>query len=94
MCDQQEYDTNHCRNCRSPQPSSKIKSSTAMEFRIALCEKTQNVGKVYEKVNAVYEILRPRAEVSEQVVASGRRHEIQKELVVTKTEVDGYPRFN
>ena len=40
--------------------------------------KTQNVGKLYKKANAVYEILRPQVEVPEQVVASGKQQDIQK----------------
>ena len=42
----------------------------------------QNMDKLYEKVNAVYELLRPQAEVLEQVVASEDRQEVPKELVV------------
>ena len=46
---------------------------------------TQNLGKLHEKVNAVYEMLRPQVEMPEQVVASEISQEVSKEMVVTKT---------
>ena len=47
---------------------------------------TQNLGKLQEKVSAVYEMLRPQAEVPEQVVVDEARQEVPKELVVAKPE--------
>ena len=41
---------------------------------------TQNLGKLREKVNAVYELLRTQPEVPEQVVVDQKHQDAPKEL--------------
>ena len=48
--------------------------------------RAQNLDKLHEKVNTVYEMLRPQAEVPEQVVVHEIQQEVPKELVVAKPE--------